>query len=199
MSAISMPLRDINRNDSDSALLERLRRGDDDAATELYVKYASRIQAVASSETCERLRSQLEPEDVVQSVFRTFFRRVSEGFFEIPPGDEIWNLILVIALNKIRRTARYYSRKKRDLKSKSPLDDLDSEIRDSDQVPLIALQMTIRELLDGAKPLQQKMIEMRIQGHELEEIAKQTHRSTRTIERVLKHFRDRLSRQINVA
>jgi DNA-directed RNA polymerase specialized sigma24 family protein len=59
--------------------------------------------------------------------------------------------------------------------------------------------MTIDELLLEVTPLQREMIEMRIKGHELDEIAAATRRSTRTNERVLKQFRDKLSRQINVA
>lgn len=187
------------RGSTDATLLDRFRRGDDDAATELYRKYASRIQDLAFSETSANLRSHVEPEDVVQSVFRTFFRRVSDGFFEVPPGDEIWNLFLVIALNKIRRSARFHRRKKRDVKLKTTLNESAEPIRDSDKTPFVALQMTIDEILDGVEPRQRKMIEMRIQGCELDEIADETHRSTRSVERVLKQFRDKLSRQINVA
>jgi RNA polymerase sigma-70 factor (ECF subfamily) len=190
-----MPSNDLNPI-SDSALLDRYRRGDDDAATELYVKYAGRIQDLADAETSGQLRRQVEPADVVQSVFRTFFRRVSEGFFDIPPGDEIWNLFLVLALNKIRQSARFHSRKKRDLKRTTSFD-VAMDLGRDDQVPLTILRLTINELLEKVSPLHRRMIEMRIQGYELDEIATATRRSSRTIERVLKQFRDKLSRQIH--
>ena len=181
---------------SDSALLERFRRGDDDAATELYVKYAGRLQKLAGAKISAELGRQVESADVVQSVFRTFFRRVSEGFFEVPESDEIWNLFLVLALNKIRQSARFHSRKKRSLKRTRQLNELPATEIEHDCAPLVALQLTIQELLESTSDVQRRMIEMRIQGFEIEQISRETQRSTRTIERVLKQFRDRLSRQI---
>lgn len=177
--------------------MDRFRRGDDDAATELYVKYAGRLQRFANTNTSVPLRRQVDSEDVVQSVFRTFFRRVSEGLFTGPPGDEIWNLFLVLALNKIRQSARFHSRKKRDWRLTAPLADVPEPGRDLGEAPFATLQMTIEELLEGVTESHRRMIEMRIQGFELEEIAQATRRSARTVERVLKQFRDRLSRQTN--
>ena len=184
------------RPEADSELMERFRRGDDDAATELYVKYADRLQRFATSSTSQQLSRQVDSEDVVQSVFRTFFRRLSEGMFSSPAGDEIWNLFLVLALNKIRQSARFHTRKKRDWRLKAQLADVPELGRDLGEAPFATLQMTIEELLDGLSDTHRRMIEMRIQNFELEEIARETCRSARTVERVLKQFRDRLSRQI---
>ncbi|MCA9214321.1 MAG: hypothetical protein KDB27_14715 [Planctomycetales bacterium] len=186
----------ITPSTSDSDLLARFRRGDNDAATELYAKYAERLQILASRQTGKKLGTQLEADDVVQSVFRTFFRRVTEGFFDVPPSDEIWNLFLVIALNKIRRTAAFYSRKKRDISVQVPLNAA-VEVEHADETPFAALQMTVDELLDGVSDQHRKMIEMRIQAYELRDIAAEVRRSSRTVERVLKQFRDKLSRQID--
>ena len=184
---------------SDSALLERFRRGDDDAATELYVKYAARLHRVATAKTSTHLRRRLEADDVVQSVFRTFFRRVSEGFFDVPPGDEIWGLFLVLALNKIRRSASFHRRKKRDLRLTVSIERSTDLIQATDAAPLTTLQITIDELLEQLTPLQRKMVEMRIQGSSLEDISAEIERSTRTVERVLKQFRNNLSSQVNDA
>lgn len=180
---------------SDYALLRRYRRGDGDAATELYVKYAGRLQDVVNSNTSEQLSRRVESDDVVQSVFRTFFRRVSEGYFEVPRGEEIWSLFLVLALNKIRQAARYHYRGKRDFRLTTQLRDV--EIASAQEsTPFVILRATIQELYHGLSTSQRRMVEMRIQGYELKEIATETRRSTRTVERVLKQFRDRLSRQI---
>ena len=87
---------------SDRSLLLRLRRGEQDAATQLYVRYAPRLRALVRARCSDRLAGRLEPDDIVQSVFRRFFRRVVQGGYEVPPGEELWGLLLVIALNKIR-------------------------------------------------------------------------------------------------
>src|SRR5580658_3450132 len=87
---------------SDRSLLVRLRGGQQDAATELYLRYAQRLRALVRSRCSPQLSRRLEPDDIVQSVFRRFFRRVLQGDYDVPPGEELWGLLLVIALNKIR-------------------------------------------------------------------------------------------------
>ena len=98
---------------SDRTLLRRFQNGEDDAATALYLRYAKRLQRLAELQTGEELAVRLDPEDIVQSVFRTFFRRAAQGHYEIPDGEELWKLFLVIALNKIRAIAQYHRAAKR--------------------------------------------------------------------------------------
>ncbi|MCA9217811.1 MAG: hypothetical protein KDB27_32300, partial [Planctomycetales bacterium] len=71
---------------SDSSLVSNFRRGENDAATELYERYARRLIQFASKQTSTKYASRFDPEDVIQSVFRTFFRRVSDGQFTVPAG-----------------------------------------------------------------------------------------------------------------
>src|SRR5438093_1250171 len=94
--------RNGNPNTSDQTLLMRFRRGDADAATALYLRYAKRLRALAQKQTAGTLSVRMDPDDVVQTVFRTFFRRAATGHYQIPDGEELWKLFLVIALNKIR-------------------------------------------------------------------------------------------------
>lgn len=99
---------------SDGSLVRRFRAGEQDAATELYLRYADRLEKLARSETGRDLGMRLDAEDVVQSVFRTFFRRAAAGQYELPAGEELWRLILVIALNKIRQLGIHHRAAKRD-------------------------------------------------------------------------------------
>src|SRR2546428_2278489 len=90
-----------NRALSDRSLLGRIRRGQKDAATVLYMRYAERLRALAVAQCSPGLAKRVEPDDIVQSVFRTFFRRVTQGQYDVPAGEELWKLLLVMALNKI--------------------------------------------------------------------------------------------------
>ena len=72
---------------SDGSLLRRLRKGEQDAATRLYLRYARRLHGLATAQTGQDLKSRVDPEDIVQSVFRTFFRRAQEGHYEVPDGE----------------------------------------------------------------------------------------------------------------
>src|SRR5262245_20820873 len=87
---------------SADALLARYRLGDQDAATELYTRYVHRLRALAERRCASSLARCLDADDIVQSIFRTFFRGVRQGFYDVPEGDALWKLLLVIALNKIR-------------------------------------------------------------------------------------------------
>ena len=174
---------------SDRTLLRRFRAGEADAATELYVRYASRLLALASSRTSPSLASRFDPEDVVQSVFRTFFRRAAEGLYEVPPGDELWQLFLVIALNKVRALGVHHRAQKRDATRTvgSPTLDVHSQVDDG--TPMQILEMVIDDFVNQQPPLQAQMIRLRIDGHEVQAIADATQRSKRSVERVLQRFR----------
>jgi RNA polymerase sigma-70 factor (ECF subfamily) len=60
-------------------LMARLRDGDPDAARAVFDRFARRLAALAAARLPAVLRSKLDPEDVVQSAFRTFFRRQAAG------------------------------------------------------------------------------------------------------------------------
>ena len=108
---------DVTDEGSDSSLIRRFRAGEDDAATKLYKRYAERLQRLAQRNTALDLTRRFDAEDVVQSVFRTFFRRVRTGLYDLPAGDELWRLLLVISLNKIRTLAVFHRAQKRSVGS----------------------------------------------------------------------------------
>src|SRR5437867_3654775 len=105
-----------NQAPSDRSLLGRIRRGQGDAATLLYLRYADRLRALAIAQCSSDLARRVEPDDIVQSVFRTFFRRVSRGNYNVPAGEELWKLFLVIGLNKIRAAGAFHRAAKRDVR-----------------------------------------------------------------------------------
>src|SRR4051794_32797834 len=82
---------------SDRSLLARVQDGSQTAAGELYHRYARRLLALARAEAGPDLAARIDPEDIVQSVFGSFFRGVKQGYYEAPPGEELWGLFLVIA------------------------------------------------------------------------------------------------------
>ena len=61
-----------------------------------------------------KLRASTEAEDIVQSVFRSMFRGVQEGNYEVEPGSTLWNLLAVISLSKLRRRALHQNAQRRD-------------------------------------------------------------------------------------
>lgn len=185
---------------SDGSLLRHFREGEQDAATALYVRYAARLQALAASQTSPVLAGRFDPEDVVQSVFLTFFRRVSLGYYDVPQGEELWQLLLVLALNKVRALAIFHRAKKRDVGLTRGWDQLplaEHGTRAEDEIALQVLRMSVEEALGELTSAEQRMVELRIDGHEVAAIAQQTGRAKRTVERVLQRFRARLNESIH--
>ena len=189
-----VPAGDESRIPSDHTLLRRLRGGCEDAATQLYLRYAQRLLALIRSRASPQVRRRVEPEDLVQSVFRRFFRRVRQGDYDVPAGEELWGLFLVIALNRIRAEEKYQRADKRDVRRViGSADEATRQAADPhDDSAFAVLQLTIQEALDLLPPGQREMLELRIQGHEVAEIAARTGRSKRTVERILQEVRARL-------
>lgn len=178
---------------SDHILLKRFRGGEQDAATALYVKYSERLQALARAKTSTRLASRFDADDIVQSVFRTFFRRVSGGLYDVPAGDELWQLLLVIALNKIRDQAVHHRAQKRDVtrtEGESGIRVAETEFRCKESMEV--LRVVLDDFLDQLPTSHAVVARMRIEGHQVDEIAARTKRSKRTVERVLNDLRKHL-------
>jgi RNA polymerase sigma-70 factor (ECF subfamily) len=182
---------------SDASLLRRLHGGQADAASILYMRYAVRIRRLAEAQLGAGLSGRLDPEDIVQSVFRTFFRRTKCGQYDVPEGGELWKLLLIISLNKIRATARHHRADKRDVGCTSALGDHDlAHNTANEEESRLALRMTVDELLGKLPAIHKEIILQRIDGQGVAEIAAGTRRAKRTVERVLQNFRSMLANLI---
>ena len=186
------------RDTSDRTLLRRLRRGEESAATVLYLRYARRLLALAQARTSSDLAAKEEADDIVQSVFKSFFRKASAGLYDVPEGEELWNLLLVITINKIRAKGNYHRAAKRDMRlaaGEQPLEAVADE--GGNDAALTELQLVIDEILKGLPEKSAEIVELRIAGHEVNDIVGRVKRSKRTVERVLQDFRERLRTKID--
>jgi RNA polymerase sigma-70 factor, ECF subfamily len=181
---------------SDHSLLRRLRAGSQDAATQLYVRYADRLRALTRAQCSPDLARRVDVDDIVQSVFGSFFRRASHGLYDVPDGEELWGLFLVIALNKIRASGNFHRAARRDVRLTSGgscLDEATASDPERDDTATAFLQLVIDDVLEKLPAQQKRMILLRIEGYEVTEIAALTGRSKRTTERVLQDFRKKLA------
>src|SRR5438552_3692963 len=91
-----------------------LRRGDPDAAREVFNRYACRLATLVAARLPALARPKLDPEDVAQSVLRTFFRRHAGGEFHPAHWDALWTLLAVLAARKCGHRVGYLLADKRD-------------------------------------------------------------------------------------
>jgi hypothetical protein len=65
--------------------------------------------------------------------------------------------------------------------------------RGEDPEAVRILELTVQGILAEMTPSQRRIIELRIEGHSVPMISASARRSTRTVERILKGFRDKLA------
>ena len=83
-------------------LLERVRAGDDDAATEMFRTYEPHVKSlVRSLMRIESLRRVADPSDVYQSVMASFFIRAALGQYDITDPGKLMALLKRMAKNKV--------------------------------------------------------------------------------------------------
>lgn len=182
---------------SDRELLEELRSGNREAATALYRKYAKRLRQLIRTKCSAALARRIDADDILQSVFHAFFKGAANGMYDVPAGEELWPLLLVIALNKIRTQGSFHLAAKRDVRLTCALemDEAGSQGvgRLEAHEPLPFLKMVADEALERIPVIQREIVELRVAGYEVEEIAQRVGRSKRTVERLLQTCRARLS------
>lgn len=184
---------------SDDALLRRFQDRQIDAPTHLYRRYAKRLRAVVARRCSPALSARIDPDDVVQSVFCDFFRGAAEGRYEVPEGKDVWKLLLTIAMNRIRGVGDFHRAGRRDIRRTAGSEVYDQALElesGRDESTLTTLRMAIEEVLNTLPEHHRSIIEMRVEGYEVAEIAKRVHVSKRTVERVLQKFCQSLNAQI---
>ena len=181
-----------------------LRNGDAAAIDEFWRSYGADLVRLAERNLTQRLRRRLDPEDVVQSAFRTFLRRAERGQFELADDDRLWQLLCAITLNKARQQARRHLRQKRSLQTETYLD---GEQQASKSTPASAeptpdeaaiLVDLVEELLAESRDTDEReIVTYRLQDFTNEEIAQKVNCSERTVRRIVQRLRTRLDRLLN--
>jgi RNA polymerase sigma-70 factor, ECF subfamily len=180
---------------SDDSLLARFRDGDEEAATQLYHKYAQRLRAFVKARTSVALAARIDAEDILQSVFRSFFRAATTAVYTVPDGGDLWKLLLTITLNKVRAQGVFHHAAKRDVDATRSLNVEGSSlmIEAKEELGDAILQMALDDALRKLPDHQREIVELRLQGHEVQAIAQSVGRSKRTVERNLQQALARLT------
>jgi len=119
---------------------------------------------------------------------------------EVPVGAELWKLLLVIALNKIRAAEAYHRAGKRDVGHTATANGLDESFAASgDDGNGAYLNLVVSEALERLPAQLREIVELRLQGYEVREIAEMTGRALRTVERLLKDARAKLGSFLGTA
>ena len=156
-----------------SDLIGRIRRGDQQAATEVVRRYEPAIRrAVRLRLTDVRLRRTCDSMDVCQSVLMSFFVRAATGQYDLDTPDQLLRLLTTMARNKLLNQARQQHAARRDNRL------LASDVAEHDIVdrsPSPSRDLEAREMLQEVHrrltPDILQLVELRNQGHDWNSIA----------------------------
>src|SRR5262249_4531060 len=91
-----------------TALIRRVRAGDQEAAAELVRTYEPAVRrAVRVRLKDDRLRRVLDSLDICQSVLGSFFLRATLGEFELTSADDLLRLLATMVRNKVANQAAH--------------------------------------------------------------------------------------------
>jgi DNA-directed RNA polymerase specialized sigma24 family protein len=180
-------------------LVRRLRANDPCAADDVYAVYAQRLTRLAERHLSREVTRREDGEDVVQSALRTFFRRQSEGEFRLDSNDDLWRLLARITLMKARAKARRHTAAVRDVGAEAGGDAwwLDVLAREPGVEDAIVLVDQIDCLLRGLPDVFRDLLERRLGGENVTDIARGLSLSRQTIYEMLKHLRARLEQGLS--
>lgn len=185
--------------------VRRLAEGDEQVVNEFWGQYGHRLQGLAAQHLTARLYRREGPEDVVQSVCRTFLRRARAGQFELADSESLWRLLCAITLTKVREKARYHHRQKRQFDRERFLDAASDDSRAagpqiaaSEPTPAEAAEFAdqLQQLLGAMDEEERRLVEMKLEGYTNQEMADKLGCSERTVRRILKRVQSQLARTL---
>ncbi|MCA9257673.1 MAG: hypothetical protein KDA61_00680 [Planctomycetales bacterium] len=174
-----------------SLWLSRLRKGDDDAADQLWKRYFHRLSSVAQ----QRLRNHnvlADGEDVALDTLKSAFLRLLDGrLSSVRDRTNLWPLLIKITLRKTRREIEWSYAQKRTPHASSDIDDA-ALLRSAAPSPEFAadiadeLDHLFRQVDDE---ILNRIASLRLQGFTVNEISGEIGVGQRTVARKIARIR----------
>lgn len=185
-------------------LFSNWKQGDEDAAFVMFERYVNRLTALARSRLSPKMQHRVDPDDIVQSAYRVFFDRASRNEFSLQRTGDLWRLLAAITLKKVQAKVEFHQAQKRNVGNDAGQSDASSfiagpmEAVDREPTPdeSVALVEEIQHVLGQLDASQREIVEKRLGGMEVEEIAEAVQRSERTVRRALEAVRKLLEERL---
>ena len=200
------------REPSLSCMLSRLKSGDESAANEILNRYESQVRLVVRRFLPRVLRSRFDSQDIMQSVWRSFFQRVRaenaasdekpapETAREFQDSSQLFAFLSRMARNKVIDQYRRETSQKADVhrlrtihgETGSEMDPPSSSESPAEMVEAADELSLWRSLVPEER---QELVDLKADGHSSKEIGDKLGISERTVQRVLEDLRLRVERR----
>jgi RNA polymerase sigma-70 factor, ECF subfamily len=190
----------VNTDDRFSTLMDRLRVGDNHAAAQVVERFTSRLVALARTRLDPLLCYKVDPEDLVQSVYKSFLKRLNAGDCNFENWEDLWSYLVLLTVRKCWDRRHYHRAAKRDVTREEPLALSDDEsvtvlclmARDPTPPQAAILVDLVEQLLNQQTPRDRDIVALHLQGFTIPEISQRLSHAQRTVRRTLARAKDRL-------
>lgn len=188
-------------SDSFAEFLTKLQSQDDAAAQELFGRFTHQLIALAQRHIDTGLRQRVDPEDVVQSAYKSFFVRYGGGNLEAVNWNSLWGLLTLITVRKCAERAAYHRAECRNAAREVSAPRGDEALqwpepfgREPTPLEAAVLSETVEQLFAGLDEEERPILELSLQGYSTREIGAQLGRAERTVRLLREGVRHRLER-----
>jgi DNA-directed RNA polymerase specialized sigma24 family protein len=179
-------------------LFRDYRNGDDAAATAIFDRYVTRLEALARTRLGHSIKRRVDPEDVVQSAFRSFFIHARESEFALKAKGDLWRLLAAITLNKLHGQVEKQSAQKRSARRElADASDLLRQIESPSSADVVAVCEEFHLALRSLSPIEQRALALELEGQSLDKISRALGKSSRSTRRYLADAREKIERRLS--
>jgi RNA polymerase sigma-70 factor (ECF subfamily) len=181
-------------------LIGRVRGGDEQAAADLIRQYEPAIRRIVRLQLRDRrLRRVLDSDDIGQSVLASFFLRAAAGQFELETPAQLVKLLATMARNKLAGHARRQHAQRRDQRRTSAdVDEAMLPAAEATPSQHVANKELIAEVQRRLTPAELRLVELRQEGYDWNEIAARTGESPVALRKRLSRALDRTIQELGL-
>jgi RNA polymerase sigma-70 factor (ECF subfamily) len=156
-------------------LIQRVRSGDETAATELVQRYEPAIRRSARLRLNPRLRRVCDSMDLCQAVLGSFFVRVAAGQYELDSPEQLLKLLATMVRNKLSKLARHEQAERRDQRRVEAGSAEEHEVAGGEATPsrYVSAKEMLGEVQRRLSEEERQLLELRQQGQDWAAIAGQ--------------------------
>jgi RNA polymerase sigma-70 factor (ECF subfamily) len=166
----------------------------------VFRRFGRRLVALARRRIHGPLAHRIDPEDVVQSAFKSFFVRHRAGRVQIWNANSLWGLLTRITVRKCADRVGYHRAARRDIGREAHAD-ADAEplwqaVADREPSPAEAavLAETVEALFGTLDESDRPVLELCLQGYSAAEISLRLGRALRSVQRLRERVHAQLLR-----
>lgn len=184
-----------------AALVEQIRRGNQNAARDLVQQYEHELRIMARVRlTDPRLRRVLDSMDVCQSILANFFARAAAGQFDLETPEQLMKLLATMVRNKVTDYARRQQADRRDTRRLHGQSSNELDLAGQTETPsvMVANAEILEKVREKLTPDELRIANLRRDGHSWEEIAEELSGSSEALRKQFTRAMNRVTAELRI-